>query len=325
MLTRQQLQEMYDSGPAVMLHYVECLLSHLADVERIIGHQQQYRIDSLAAELARLRKQLERVKHRLARKECEVYALQRRIGELQAEVERAQQVQNELGSMAAVARDSHNSGLPPSSDPPRAKAANAVRRTRSLRGKSDKKVGGQAGHRGATLHQVEFPDRLKVHAPPRCRGCWASLAQCEVVAHHRRQVFDLPMVAMEVTEHWAQTMRCERCGRRTKARFPAGVNAPVQYGERVRSVATYLHKYQLLPFARTSEAMRDLFGCRISPGTIETTRHRASARLVGVEEQIKQGIKTSEVIGADETGLRVAGKSAWVHVARTDLADALRL
>lgn len=84
-------------------------------------------------------------------------------------------------------------------------------------------------------------------------------------------------------------------------------------------MATYLHKYQLLPFARTSEAMRDLFGCRISPGTIETTRHRASEKLVGVEEEIRQGIKTAEVIGADETGLRVAGKSAWVHVARTDL------
>jgi transposase len=318
MLTREQLQEMYDSGPAVMLHYVECLLSHLADVERIIGHQQQCRIDELAASLARLRKQLERVKHRLGRKECEVYALQRRVGELQMELARLRQQQGATPD-GAIRRDSHNSGLPPSSDPPRAKAANAVRRTRSLRGKSDKHVGGQMGHRGATLRQIEFPDRLKVHAPPKCRGCWMSLAQCEVVGHHRRQVFDLPEVAMEVTEHWAQTKRCDRCGKRTKARFPEGVNAPVQYGERVRSVATYLHKYQLLPFARTSEAMRDLFGCRISPGTVESTRHRASQKLVGVEEQIKQGIRVAEVIGADETGLRVAGKSAWVHVARTDL------
>jgi hypothetical protein len=92
----------------------------------------------------------------------------------------------------------------------------------------------------------------------------------------------------------------------------------VQYGERVRSVATYLHKYQLLPFARTSEAMRDLFGCALSPGTLRTTRHRAAARLVGVEEQIKAGIKAAEVIGADETGLRVAGQSHWIHVVRTD-------
>jgi transposase len=139
-----------------------------------------------------------------------------------------------------------------------------------------------------------------------------------VVGYRRRQVFDLPLAVMEVTEHWAQVRRCAMCGERTEGRFPRGVNAPVQYGERVRSVATYLHQYQLLPFARTSEAMRDLFGCSISPGTIDTTRQRCAAELVGVEEQIKQGIKAAEVIGADETGLRVAGHNHWIHVARTD-------
>jgi transposase len=139
-----------------------------------------------------------------------------------------------------------------------------------------------------------------------------------VVGYSRRQLFDLPRAALEVTEHWAQVKRCGMCGARTPARFPRGVNAPVQYGERVRAVATYLHKYQLLPFARASEAMRDLFGCSISPGTVDATRHRCAAGLVGVEEQIKQGLKAAEVIGADETGLRVAGKSHWIHVARTD-------
>jgi transposase len=139
-----------------------------------------------------------------------------------------------------------------------------------------------------------------------------------VVGYSRRQVFDLPRAALEVTEHWAQVKRCGMCGARTPARFPAGVSAPVQYGGRVRAVATYLHKYQLLPFARTSEAMRDLFGCSISPGTVDTTRHRCAAKLVRVEEQIKQGLRAADVIGADETGLRVAGKGHWIHVARTD-------
>jgi hypothetical protein len=174
------------------------------------------------------------------------------------------------------------------------------------------------GHKGATLRQVEYPDRLRVHAPRRCRQCRASLAESSVVGYSRRQVFDLPRAALEATEHWAQVRRCGVCGARTKARFPVGVSAPAQYGERVRSVATYLHKYQLLPFGRTSEAMRDLFGCSISPGTVHTTRHKCAAELVGVEEQIKAGLKAAEVVGADETGLRVAGKSHWIHVARTD-------
>lgn len=157
-----------------------------------------------------------------------------------------------------------------------------------------------------------------MHAPRRCRGCAASLVDAVVVDYRRRQVFDLPRAALEVTEHWAQVKRCGRCGERTPARFPQGVSAPAQYGERVRSVVTYLHKYQLLPFARTSEALRDLFGRPVSPGTIDTARRRCAAELVGVEEQLKAGRRAAEVLGADETGLRVAGRSHWVHVARTD-------
>lgn len=69
---------------------------------------------------------------------------------------------------------------------------------------------------------------------------------------------------------------------------------------------------------RIREAMRDLFGCPVSPGTIDTARHRCAAELVGVEEQLRAGLRAAEVLGADETGLRVAGRSHWIHVARTD-------
>lgn len=62
------------------------------------------------------------------------------------------------------------------------------------------------------------------------------------------------LVRVEVAEHRAETRRCSACGERTKAVFPRGVRAPVQYGERVRARATCLHQYQLLPFARTAEA-----------------------------------------------------------------------
>ena len=316
-LTRRQLYELYYEGAEPTIRLIEDLIEQLADFERVLGKHQQQIIDSQHEGNERLAARLQRVEQKLVRKECEVYQLTRRVQELQAELERLRLERGEVAG-GGVGRDSHNSGLPPSLDPPAAKAENAVRRTRSLRRKSGQQVGGQAGHKGATLRQVEFPDRLRVHAPRRCRQCQSPLADSAVVGYSRRQVFDLPQAALEVTEHWAQVRRCGACGARTKGRFPRGVNAPAQYGERVRAVATYLHKYQLLPFARTGEAMRDLFGCAISPGTVHTTRHRCAEKLVGVEERIKQGIKAAEVIGADETGLRVAGQSHWIHVARTD-------
>jgi transposase len=316
-LTRQQLYELYHEGVQPTIRLIESLIEQLADFERLLGERQQRIINAQHERNERLAARLKRVAEKLARKECEVYALTRRIQELQAELERVRLAQGEVAN-GEVKRDSHNSGLPPSLDLPAAKAQNAVRRTRSWRRKSGKRVGGQVGHKGATLCRVEFPDRLRVHAPQRCRQCRASLADSSVVGYSRRQVFDLPSTALAVTEHWAQVRRCGACGERTKGKFPTGVTTPAQYGERVRSVATYLHKYQLLPFARTAEALRDLFGCSLSPGTIDTTRQRCAAELVGVEEQIKAGLKAAEVIGADETGLRVAGKSHWIHVARTD-------
>ena len=315
-LTRRQLYELYHEGAEPTIRLIEDLVEQLSDFERVLGEHQQRIINAQQERNERLAARLKRVEERLARKECEVYALTRRIGELQAEVERLTLVQGEEAS-GELRRDSHNSGLPPSLDLPGAKAQNAVRRTRSLRRKSGRHVGGQVGHKGATLHQVEYPDRLRVHAPRRCRQCQASLAESTVVGYRRRQVFDLPPAVMEVTEHRAEVKRCDMCGERTHARFPRGVNAPVQYGGRARAAATYLHKYQLLPMARTGEAMRDLFGCSLSPGTIDTTHHRAAAELVGVEEKIKAGLKAAEVIGVDETGLRVAGKGHWIHVART--------
>ena len=175
-LTRQQLYELYYEGVQPTIRLIENLIEQPADFERILGAEQQRIIDAQHERNERLAARLKRVEQKLVRKECEVSALTRRINELQAELERVRLAPSDEVT-AEVQRDSHNSGLPPSLDLPGAKAANAIRRTRSLRRKSGKRVGGQVGHRGATLHQVEFPDRLRVHAPHHCRECKASLAE----------------------------------------------------------------------------------------------------------------------------------------------------
>lgn len=103
-----------------------------------------------------------------------------------------------------------------------------------------------------------------------------------------------------------------------KAKFPAALRAPVQYGTGVLSRSVYLHLYQLLPVARTAETMPDLFECRISVSTIQRAARISSGKLVKTEQRIKAVIRDSAVIGVDETGLRVAGLGAYIHVARTE-------
>jgi transposase len=192
------------------------------------------------------------------------------------------------------------------------------KRTRSLREKSGRKPGGQVGHPGTTLGFARQPDRLIVHSPADCYLCGSSLGGSEVARTERRQVHDLPPQKIEVTEHQAQTKVCRRCGAKNKAGFPAGIKAPVQYGEGIRSVAAYLMGYQLLPYDRCAEALADLFGCHLSTGTLATLLKRGAGELAGAEMLIKVGLRGSAVLKVDETGLRVSQRQDRVHVSSTE-------
>lgn len=125
-LTRRQLDELYHEGAEPTLRLIEDLIEQLSDFERILGAQQQRLIDAQHKRNERLAARLKRVAEKLARKECEVYQLTRRIQELQAELERVGLAQGEMAGRE-LRRDSHNSGLPPSLDLPGTKAANADR------------------------------------------------------------------------------------------------------------------------------------------------------------------------------------------------------
>ncbi len=302
MLTRQQLYELYYEGPRPTIHYIEGLLEELADQERILGAHQRQIIEAQRERNEKQARQLKRVKERLARQECLNYQLKRRIAELEA---------------ADIVRDSHNSSLPPSLDPPAAKAANSIRRTRSLRRPSGKRPGAQPGHAGHTRALSERPDQVVTHSPALCHGCGAALSSGYIIRCDRRQVIDLPPVKPWVVEHRALTKRCATCDEVTKGRFPKGVAAAVQYGRGIRARAVYLTNYQLLPYRRAGELLGDFFSCPISPGSLRRIIAQCAGAALTTEVEIKNRLKRSEVIHVDETGLRVAGGGRFVHVAST--------
>jgi transposase len=150
--------------------------------------------------------------------------------------EQMQQLQQTVAEQAAVnqnlrdqlAKDSHNSGKPPSSDGLKKPA-----RPQNLRQKKGRRPGGQKGHAGHTLKQVENPQYTRVHPVAVCGQCRADLQAVEPCGHERRQVFDIPPVQIEVTEHQAEIKVCPVCGHSTKGDFPAEVSQPVQYGFRL--------------------------------------------------------------------------------------------
>jgi transposase len=138
-------------------------------------------------------------------------------------------------------------------------------------------------------------------------------------------VFDLPEPQLVVTEHRVHDCLCTVCGTTTRGRFPDGVNAPVQYGARIRSFVIYLLHYQLLPEDRLAELMADLFGVKLAAATIARMSRTCAERLRGFTETLRDLVAGAPVKHMDETGFRIAGKTQWLHVASTALLTFYRV
>jgi len=210
-----------------------------------------------------------------------------------------------------LARNSGNSGKPPSSD-------GLKKKPRSLREKGKRKSGGQKGHKGHTLEMVTHPDHSVSHALTTCPHCQTDVSAVSVERVEKRQVFDLPEVRLEVTEHQGEVKTCPCCGEKGKARFPEGVERAVQYGNRIKAQAVYLNTYQLLPLARISELFEDFYGHAPSEALILGTLEQAQQQIQPTLDAIETRLRQSNAVHNDETGMRVEGKLHWLHVTSTE-------
>lgn len=210
-----------------------------------------------------------------------------------------------------LATNSRNSSRPPSSD-------GFGRQTRSLRQPSDKKPGGQPGHEGTTLKQVDMPNEQLTHDPKQCSSCGAALDDVAGrLDTERRQVFELPPLKLVVTEHRVSIKECQYCGKQNRGAFPEGVACGTSYGAEVKSLLTYFNQGHLIPFNRSCQIFTDLFEQPISEGTLHGAVNSCASELTEIETHIKQGIINSAVANFDETGMYVEDKRGWLHSAST--------
>lgn len=209
-----------------------------------------------------------------------------------------------------VSKNSKNSGKPPSSDGLNKPAPKSGRK------RHGRKSGGQVGHEGQTLKAVSKPDHVKVHTVKECEHCHKPMHRTKVLRYEKRQVFEIPPVRMEVTEHRAEVKQCSSCGKESKGVFPQAVSQPVQYGEEVKAKATYLNQYQLIPLARVSETFEDFYGQGLADGTIVEICQEAAEKVEKVMAAVKKYLtELAKVVHFDETGLRINLKLHWLHVA----------
>jgi transposase len=171
--------------------------------------------------------------------------------------------------------------------------------------------GGQKGHPGNTLRQSERTDEVIEHKGAQtCAACHSPLQGHEVL--ERRQVFELPMLQMQVIEHRLMGSRCA-CGAWHEGRWPQGVSAAAQYGASVKAFAVSLSQQHLVPLGRVCEVMQDAFGVKLSQASVLDFNRQAAKALAGTVAAIGQAVQGAPVVHADESGIRVKGKLHWLH------------
>jgi len=207
---------------------------------------------------------------------------------------------------------SHNSSRLLSSDSPFKKLP-----PRSRCQPGGRKPGGQPGRRGVTRSLVDDPDQCVIlPLPGTCAGRRGGTGIATTGLAERRQVVEV-VIQREVIEYRIVSGTCA-CGRAQRSTFPAGIEAPVQYGPGGSAFAVYMTPYPLRPYQRTTEVLNERAGLAISPGTLQRTVRVATARLEAPVTAIRDALVAAPVAHADETGRRVNGNLYRLHVLSTN-------
>ena len=268
-------------------------------------------ISDISAILVGLSEQLRSMQSTIDSQHAEICLLNRNIDRLLKE---NRELRKRLEKYEKPPRDSGNSSVPPSEEPMKAEVE---RRTKSLRKKSDKPVGGQPGHEGTTRKMVDVPDEVENISSQFCMECGRDLSGVEGVLDYVTQEVDLPVISPIYRERrfYKKVCTCGCCNRDYAPRKRGG-NA-ITFGKNIRAIATYLSVVQCMPYERLQSLFATMFNVSISQGTLANIIREMldkSRPAIGLIERL---IRESAVVGFDESGCYVNGKLNWSWIAQT--------
>jgi transposase len=146
---------------------------------------------------------------------------------------------------------------------------------------------------------------------PHCAGDLAAAAQAPAQAYDQ---IEIPPIRPEVTRVMLMGGVCPHCAKRFKAAPPADMAPGSPFGERLRALALHLRYSQNIGLDRLQGLFRDVFGVTISQGGLVNIIRAATAPLAAQAARLRERLLASPVLASDETGLRVAGRNAWLWV-----------
>lgn len=151
---------------------------------------------------------------------------------------------------------------------------------KSLRQAGKNPSGGKIGHKGCTLKQTEHPDKIIRYEVNICPFC-QNILDKEADRIVKRQVFDIPPVKLEVTEHQKEIKICSYCKKEVRALFPKDITVPVQYGSNIKAQAVYLSTQHYIPEDRLQSIFKDLYDVNIATATLVKFSNDLASNLDG--------------------------------------------
>ena len=168
--------------------------------------------------------------------------------------------------------------------------------------------------------RLSRPTHRVVHALDACPRCGCGLVGGTV--QRRREVLEVPAVPVRVVEHVYLARQCPRCRRRCVP--PAALGQVVLGQQRLGiglvSLIATLREEGRLPIATIQWVLRTVYRLRLSQGAIVGALHRVAQRAQPAVGGIREQIRASPHVHADETGWREAGRNGYAWTFSTPTA-----
>ena len=245
--------------------------------------------------LQKMSNQIQVLNESIAKKDAQISALTEEVAKLTARIEELTHKKN-----------SNNSSKPPSEERLEKPAP------KSLRGKSGKKQGGQAGHKGNGMKIDRKPDHIEEHVPEKCKRC-SQFGKCRMKCCDTRYEYEV-QVDTKLIAHKVMGCTCPLSGEKLQGNFPTGITGSKQYGAGVFALVNTLLTVGYVSVDRTKQLLSCL-SIPISTGAIHDMLERAAEAAKAPVDRIKETITNKEVAHFDETGIRAAGTLHWLHCA----------
>ena len=203
-------------------------------------------------------------------------------------------------------KTSKNSSLPP------AKGFKAEVKREDKAG--EKTRVGSLGREGGGRALSEHPNQILESMVKSCQDCGAEIAQSEQQLMARYDKIDLPPIAPIVTRVERYGCDCPQCGAPQIAAVPVGMEPGSPFGNRIAALITTMRYSHGISYGRMQQMLGEVFGLEMSQGAIANLLSRVKGQLQSEVDGILAVLRSSRLVGSDETSARVNGKNQWEWV-----------